>query len=116
MKLTELDPRWVIKDGRRIGFVFRSPTRQTCWQSCFEAAPPRREQWALFADLFHLDDEDRTDGSPDVQGCKEGTRWTIEGGIEAADFATLTVKPSLDGSPGGLWHGFITNGEIVGGL
>jgi hypothetical protein len=52
----------------------------------------------------------------DVQGCSQGTNWQIAGGIDAADFATLTVTPSLDGSAGGNWHGHITNGQIVGGL
>lgn len=26
MKLADLDPRWLVADGRRIGFIFRSPT------------------------------------------------------------------------------------------
>lgn len=51
-----------------------------------------------------------------VQPCNPAGRWTIVGGVENASFETMTVKPSLDGSKGGLWHGFITNGEIVGGL
>lgn len=116
MKLADLDPRWIMQDGRRVGFVFRSPTRQQCWQSCFVNSPPRREQWALFAEMFKGDEDDREFGRADVQGCKEGTKWAIAGGIEDADFATLTVTPSLDGSAGGNWHGHITNGEIVGGL
>jgi hypothetical protein len=116
MRLTDLDPRWLLKDGRRIGFIFRCPTRpEKCWQSCFEAAPPRREQWELFAAAFGIEyrsDEPR----PDVQGCYQGAHWQIVGGIAAADFATLTVTPSLDGSAGGNWHGYITNGQIVGGV
>jgi hypothetical protein len=51
-----------------------------------------------------------------VQGCNPEKRWTIAGGIDTADFATMTVTPSLDGSPGGLWHGHITAGEIKGGI
>lgn len=116
MKLIDLEPRWLIKDGQRVGFVFRCPTRNSCWQSCFVASPPRQEQWKLFADTFGGDDEDRDFGRHDVQGSKEGTRWTIAGGIDAAEFDTLTVTPSIDGSPGGNWHGHITNGQIVGGL
>ncbi len=26
MKLTDLEPRWIEHDGRRVGFVFRCPT------------------------------------------------------------------------------------------
>lgn len=112
MRLVDLDPRWLVRDGKRIGFTFISPVAmrsdpsKTVWrQSCFVPgpSPPSREQWDLF-------------GDDDVQGCKPGTRWTIAGGIESASFETLTVKPSIDGSAGGLWHGHITNGEIVGGL
>lgn len=113
MRLTELDPRWLVRDGQRVGFVFRTPTRpEKCWQSCFLAAPPFREQCKLIAAAFDdWDDEDREYGRPDVQTCKEGTHWTIDG-----EFENLTCRPSLDGSPGGNWHGFITDGEIVGGL
>lgn len=116
MRLTDLEPRWLMKDGHRVGFIFRSPTRQTCWQSCFLSSPPRREQWALFADALKGDDDDREFGHADVQGCSQGTHWTITPAIEDADFASLSVTPSLDGSAGGNWHGFITNGEIIGGL
>ena len=76
-----------------------------------------RLQWALFAAAFDSsDDDDREFGRHDVQGCKQEARWTIAGGIANASFETMTVTPSLDGSPGGNWHGFITNGDIVGGL
>lgn len=104
MRLVDLDPKWVTMDGKRVGFTFLSPAGKQGpihWrQSCFVIALPMRAQWDL------LDDE------PNVQFCNQLASWTIEGGIDAADFATLTVKPSIDGSAGGLWHGFITNGEI----
>lgn len=103
MKLTELDPRWLIKDGRRIGFTFTSPTKVEWRQSCFVESFPTQEQWKLFD----------AQGFENTQGCKQSCRWQIAGGIESADFATITVTPSLDGSAGGLWHGFITNGEII---
>lgn len=103
MRLTELDPKWLVKDGKRIGFTFRSPTNPQWRQSCFENPPPQREQWELFED-------------DDVQGCNPAAHWTVNGGIDSATFETMTVQPSLDGSAGGLWHGHITNGEIVGGI
>lgn len=111
MRLIDLEPKWLIKDGQRVGFIFRSPTRRDRWQSCFLAAPPRREQWALFADMMKGDDEDREYGRLDVQGCSQGTHWSITG-----EFENLSVAPSIDGSPGGNWHGYITNGQIVGGI
>lgn len=107
MRLTDLEPHWIIQGGHRVGFLFRCPTKPDCWQSCFVESPTRREQWALFAETI---------GPHDVQGCTQGTRWAIAGGIETANFDTLTVTPSIDGSRGGNWHGFITNGEIVGAV
>lgn len=103
MRLTDLDPKWLMKDGKRVGFTFRSPVDGKWRQACFESPPPRREQWELF-------------GDDDVQGCNPRAHWSIAGGIDNATFETMTVTPSLDGSAGGLWHGFITNGEIVGGI
>jgi hypothetical protein len=116
MRLCELDPRWLVKDGVRVGFIFRCPTKPRCWQSCFVASPARSEQWALFAEIFGRESDGTVIGRPDVQGCTQGTHWEIAGGIDTATFETLTVTPSLDGSAGGNWHGYITNGEIVGGL
>lgn len=100
MKLIELDPKWLMIDDKRIGFTFVSPTNPKWRQSCFPNPPRRREQWELF-------------GDEDIQGCDPNAHWNIEGSIDGATFETMTVKPSLDGSGGGLWHGFITNGEIT---
>lgn len=116
MRLVDLEPLWLLKDGRRVGFVFRCPTRPTRWQSCFYEAPPRQEQWRLFAEALYagtLGEEEAADtvAAHNVQGCTPGTHWTIEG-----EFENLSCAPSLDGSKGGNWHGYITNGEIVGGL
>src|SRR4051794_40659176 len=108
MKLLDLDPQSLIKDGRRVGFTFLSPIEKqgnTHWrQSCFVVMLPSREQWELFEQVHgeHFA----------VQGCRPDFAWTIAGGIDAAAFETMTVMPSLDGSAGGLWHGFITGGEI----
>lgn len=108
MRLVDLDPRWLLKDGKRVGFTFLSPIgkqRNTHWrQSCFAVMLPSREQWALF-------EQEHGEGAC-VQGCRPDFAWTIAGGIDGASFETMTVTPSLDGSAGGLWHGFITNGEI----
>ncbi len=45
--------------------------------------------------------------------CKPEMAWTFQSG---ADFATMTVTPSLDASAAGHWHGHVTSGEIVGGI
>lgn len=123
MKLTELDPRWLVEEGRRVGFVFKSPTDPKWWQTCF--FEPGRKLLCCPSPECYAKDEAHCPHSqaglvaaagvdPNwFQGCKRECGWTVTG---ALDFATLTVQPSLDGSAGGLWHGFITNGEIVGGI
>lgn len=108
MKLADLNPCWLLKDGNRIGFTFECPTKRDYRQSCFPNPPKVSEQVDLF-DAAHGEHKM-------VQPCNPSQHWNIAGGIDGADFASISVTPSLDGSPGGLWHGFIINGQIVGGL
>ncbi len=111
MRLVDLDPRWLMLDGRRVGFAFRCPIKATTeWMTCFAEALPSKVQRRLTEEMFG------EDNCHTVQTCKEGIAWTFTPVIAEADFGSLSIQPSLDGSPGGNWHGFITNGEIVGGL
>ena len=112
MKLTDLDPRWLLRDGLRVGFIFKSPTNQHWYQSCMIAPTDHSVQHQLFNDALADVVENPDYGWTKVQGCKPECAWNVLGGIDGASFDTITVTPSLDGSPGGLWHGFITNGEI----
>jgi hypothetical protein len=113
MKLISLDPRWLMKDGVRKGFVFRTPVpnpkKVRFWQSCFFEPTPHAEQRKMFDDALP------ETGASQVQGCNAACGWTLTGTPEDASFDTITITPSLDGSAGGLWHGYITAGEIVGG-
>ena len=110
MRLIDLDPQWILGEGgKRIGFTFVSPTKAGFRQSCFPVPPSNREQWDIWEDFY-------PNYQGMIQGCNPSHRWTIAGGIENASFETMTVTPSLDGSAGGLWHGFITDGNIVGGI
>lgn len=110
MRLSELDPQWLVRDGQRVGFIFRSPTNPQWFQSCLTTADGWRVQHELFNAALPGFGEH---GWTKVQGCSEGCAWTVAGGIEHATFETLSVTPSIDGSAGGLWHGFITNGEVT---
>jgi len=101
MKLTDLDPRWLYLDDRQVGFCFRSPKNEKWYQSCFFEQVERRVQWKLLSDEL---------GHCNYQACDSDTVWTREGDF----FKDLTVSPSLDGSKGGLWHGYIIDGQIVG--
>ena len=105
MKLIDLEPRWLEHKGERIGFAFRSPTAKRFWQTVFFAPTHRNIQ--------DLVTERELGEDAVVQLCNEKAMWRIVGGDS---FENLTIKPSVDGSAGGLWHGHITNGEIVGGL
>lgn len=108
MKLLDLEPRWILRGGRRIGFTFRSPTKPAWRQSCFVervSHGAQRELFEAMGDVPHA-----------VQGCNPECAWSVAGGIDQAGFGSITVNPSLNGEAGGLWHGHITNGEIVGGL
>ncbi len=112
MRLLDLEPRWILIDGKRVGFVFRSPIRaDNFWQTCFPepVGTNRRDQWDLAQEALG-------DDRAVIQGCNREHRWAIAGGIDTASFETITVTPSLDGSAGGGWHGHITNGDIVGGI
>lgn len=125
MRLVDLDPRWLLKDGVRIGLIFISPCQRTRYDGTKNPVPWRQTCFAV--PTQHGDQEtsinaamaDLADGDGDfmwAQHCNPEVGWSITGGIEGASFETLTVTPSLDGSRAGFWHGFITNGEIVGGI
>lgn len=120
MRLADLDPRWLMQDGRRIGVIFVTPAprprhdgstdaewRQVC---TFEPTTFREQVKAVHAACADLAGE-HPFGK--WQPANETIGWKVEGGPEAADFATMTITPSIDGSAGGLWHGFITAGEIT---
>lgn len=106
MRLVELDPKWLTRDGKHVGFVFRNPVRGSrgWWTSCMLEKMADDEQEKLI---------EATLGSDAMcQQCNPACAWKITNGEpESADFATISITPSLDGGPN-LWHGHITNGEI----
>jgi hypothetical protein len=104
LRLVELDPRWLILDGRRVGFTLVCPTNREWRQSCFAEMTPTKVQWELFEKEYGEDFK--------VQGCRPDFAWTIDGGIEAAKFKNISVHPSIDGSQGGMWHGWIKKGMV----
>lgn len=128
MKLTDLDPSWLAFEGRRVGFIFRCPllAKRSWWQTCFVEKFylfKGRDGTYRYRDCAYSADSQAgivarscPQAAENFQGCNPDHQWAVAGGIDAATFETMTVTPSLDGSAGGLWHGFITNGEIVGGV
>lgn len=115
MRLIDLDPRWLTSDGRRIGLIFMSPasklgkTSGKTWrQTCFFEATPFCEQVRV-VNATMRDNADADGEFDDWQPCREDFAWKMIGDT----FDTLSITPSIDGSAGGLWHGFITNGAIT---
>lgn len=114
MRLTDLEPRWLERDGRRVGFALRCPHCRTTWLTCTLAPTSTREQMRTIAaaGLPHYVDDDGP-WAPEVVSCNPVAGWTI---VAGATFDDMTVTPSLDASAAGHWHGCIQAGEIVGGI
>jgi hypothetical protein len=100
MKLVDLEPRWLSPNV----FIFKCPHCKTAVLSCKNIPMTNKEQRELLESHGLL--------MRDVTPTNDDFAWSFSG----TDFATLTVTPSIDASKSGCWHGFITNGQIEGGL
>ena len=104
MRLADLEPRWLSETV----FVFRCPcclgTERALWLSCKSGPMDSGDQ----RDLFREAGLEPCGKGAVVVGTVPAVAWTIAG----RDFGALTVTPSIDASPAGHWHGFITAGEI----
>lgn len=94
MKLIDLNPRWIgTEDGRAgVGIRFTDP-RVGCGVRILFSNP--------------LDGGEPLPNDERVPANNRGERWLREGD----DFATLTIRPSIDGSPEAS-HLTVTAGEI----
>lgn len=108
MKLLDLEPTWLERDDRKVGFAFRCPLDHTWWQTVYFEPTPMREQFKMTKAALG----DKKHGGR-FQPADQSFGWSLQ---SEPDFAVLTISPSVDGSRGGLWHGFIQNGQIVGGV
>ena len=110
-KLVTHNPQWLMKGDQRVGLIFTCPTRPDEQQTCFFAKTPRNEQIEAIRSLVgNMQDDDEPDLSH-IQLCDEDCGWTCSPPVAEATFENISIQPSLDGSKGGNWHGFITNGE-----
>lgn len=104
MKLTELDPRWI--NPEKTVFVFRCPhcpPGTGPFISC-KSVPMGHKQQTELLRAASLEPHGPRYGSITT---RDETAWNVNG-----DFEAMTVTPSIDASPAGHWHGFITNGEM----
>lgn len=108
MRLTDLSPRW-------IGGPYSGPERRGCGIS-FDCPVHRSHRIGVnFANPI-----DGGAPAPD-EFCRDGSGRIVRWQRTGETFDTLTLTPSVDaskhtenGTP--CWHGFIQNGEIVGGI
>ena len=109
MRLTDLDPRWLERDGRRVGFTFLCPCCQKNRLLVITAPTSFKEQVSLMHAAMRTVPEDEHDWPIDWVPMNKNAKWSLS---NMDDFVTMTVRPSVDASASGNWHGFITNGEI----
>lgn len=100
MKLVDLSPRWIYKNKV---FTFLCPHCKTTWLTCKRVVMGGKQQREIIETAFG------EDIAHEVVGCETPCAWSFS----TFDFATMSVKPSLDASKSGHWHGHITNGEIT---
>ncbi len=111
MKLTELEPRWFsVGDSTGIaGISFQCP-------HCKVARLGVRVDHASPYVIQVTNDHSIDHHVDNVQ------IWQITGDAPTFDgethggFENVSLTPSVDASKSGHWHGFITNGMIVGGI
>lgn len=119
IKLIDLEPQWLERDGTRAGFMFRCPHCRTEWLTCF------RKKMRIFGDevdkpwrwtgqmgyireaLDRIGLLDQMENA--VVPCEFDTVWKFSGD----GFHNLSVTPSINAEKSGHWHGHITNGEIA---
>lgn len=98
MKLTDLNPRWVVLEqgGPRVALGFDCPHCRSMRLVVFF----HHHGKAAAEDGYILAHH----GADDTQHI-----WDLHG---QDDFGSLTLSPSVDASKSGHWHGFIVSGEI----
>lgn len=107
MRLIDLEPRWIHHNV----FVFLCPHCRKILLSCKNVAMSEQDQINLFKKEFG------EWWNLEVILSRDSTAWAISGtrplDPRAAFPDNITVTPSIDASPSGHWHGFITNGLIT---
>lgn len=86
-------------------FMFKNPTGGEDWITCKNIIMTRKEQINITKNFKNIH-------TGRIVPCRVNVAWEFNGN----DFNMLTVKPSIDASESGNWHGFITDGLIVGGI
>lgn len=109
-RLAELSPRWLINEPGRQLFIFLCPHCRKRWLSCKNFVMDVGEQIELFAQALKVDADEVCSGTHTTcVPMRADVCWTMS---KADSFETISVTPSINASPSGDWHGFITEGQI----
>lgn len=104
MKLVDLDPRWLraadSPTDAKQGISFLCPHCQKCRLGVFFTPTICGNPPAVPDPLLHDHLQDTHLGK---------VLWERTG----ETFETMSLKPSIDASRWGCWHGWVTNGECV---
>lgn len=110
MRLVDLNPIWLERDGQRIGLTFLCPCCQKDRLTCFTEPTPFKEQVKLMHAAMKSAPEDEDDWPVNWVPSNAAARWSLS---SLDRFDMLTITPSIDASASGNWYGFVRNGEIV---
>jgi hypothetical protein len=121
MKLIDLSPQWIVRDGVNVGLTFKCPccfNQNTPSTDLAENTKHDRNRY-LSCGFVHMTIHEQFDLFLDPMSDRgivctpfnQAGNWKPN---QVIDFNTLSISPSIDASNSGHWHGFITNGEIVG--
>lgn len=113
MKLTELDPRWLMIGRDRVGLVFKCPHCQQCYLSCFFHPLPVVARDGVTSQDTVIRAVLTDDQARETPHCAKGALWRATPPAHLATFENLSVTPSIDASKSGHWHGFITDGSAA---
>lgn len=108
-RLIELDPRYLEKEGRRVGFTFLCPCCLKNRLTCFSEPTSFKDQVQTMHSAMKTVPEDEDDWPIDWVPSRTDYGWKIS---NLEDFNITSVTPSIDASASGNWHGYITAGEI----
>lgn len=108
MRLAELKPRWIAGEGDagRLGFTFLCPHCRETRLFCALIGLPTRAQFKALA-------SHHPESRGDIVPAKQMFAWNLAKG---STFDDMSITPSVDASASGHWHGYITDGQIVGGI
>lgn len=118
MKLTDLNPRWFDVagvGGEKGGVTFECPCERC---RLAEGNNGRRVRLAVqFANPIGTEPKPLLNQKEKMRHVHELRTFDVPPGFlwrrEGESFETLTLTPSVDGSPAGHWHGWIRNGEVA---